>query len=126
MSTESHSPPKGSFFERRTISHGKRLAKPLAASVSFRCRSSSALVMWPMIETCAPVAFVGLFLVRVPSRSPSQAWRIVGERVLPSLPITFSTLESSPSTTSRRLSGSPESKTTSSSFLIPRTSSRTA
>src|SRR5215212_1240837 len=79
-----------------------------------------------MIEMCAPVDFVGLFFVMVLSLSPSQACLITGLKVFPSRPMTFSTLASSPSRTKRRLSGSPGSRMTSSSFLMPRTSSRTA
>jgi hypothetical protein len=37
------------------------LKKPLASSVAVMCRSSSCLVMWPTIPTCALVARSGLF-----------------------------------------------------------------
>jgi hypothetical protein len=71
VSTLNHSPPKGSSFERFTKSQIKRLAKPLAASVSVRCLKSSAFVMCPMMETWAFEAFMGLFLVSV-CKAPSS------------------------------------------------------
>jgi hypothetical protein len=111
-------PPKGSSLERRTISQTKRFAKPLAASVSVRCLSSSALVMCPIMETWAPVACMGLFFVSDWSLSPSQACRMSAESVLPSLHITLSTRASSGSTIKSRLSLIPGSKTTVSPFLF--------
>ena len=57
--------------------------KPVAMSVVLSsCRSSSG-VMWPMIETCAPVAVSGLFRVItreravVPALAQDRAERVV-------------------------------------------------
>ena len=63
----------------------KRLAKPLAASVSVKNRKSSGLLMWPIMETWASMAFMGLFLVRVCKVPSSHAWRMTGEKVFPFL-----------------------------------------
>ena len=45
-------PPNGSSWLRWTATTGKRLKKPLASSVPVTNRSSSPLVMWPVIGTC--------------------------------------------------------------------------
>ena len=50
-------------MERLTINHTKRLAKPLAVSVSVRYLSSSSLVMCPMIDMWESLDLDGLFLV---------------------------------------------------------------
>src|SRR5262249_41542653 len=91
----------------------KRLAKPLATSVRVMRARSSSLVMCPTVETCAPVAHSGVFLVMVVSLSPSHARRMSAERVLPCRSATASALANSGSTTMSRLSLTPASTTSS-------------
>jgi hypothetical protein len=83
----------------------ERLTKPLASSVPSMWRSSSSLVMWPMIPMWVSVARSGALRTIVCSALPSQALRTTGERVLPSRESTFMTWANSDSTTRRRLSG---------------------
>src|SRR6266545_2556539 len=72
--------------------------------------------MCPTIPTCAWAARSGLLRTIVCSVSPSQAWRTIGESVLPSRESTLSTCANSCSSTSLRLSaGAPPSVSSSGS-----------
>ena len=74
-----------------------------------------------MIETCAPEAFAGDFLVSTLKSPESQAWRTIGESVDPSRPITRSVEANSGSNTRSRLSSTPASSWISlKSMAIPR------
>jgi hypothetical protein len=83
------------------------LAKPFAASVEVKYRSSSSRVTCPMMEMCAPLAVAGLFFVSTRNSPVSHACRMSGLSVEPSRPITRKVEASSVSITKSLLSETP-------------------
>ncbi len=104
----------GSALDLWASSQRNLLAKPLPCSAAEIDRISSSFVVCPIMDTCAPVAWRGLFRVKVQRLPVFHAWRITPDRLLPSLPMIFSMVENSGSIQSSRLSDSPASSSSSS------------